>query len=108
MHADGAPEVLRQTVDADRALVMAQIEELMRWSLERRGGPAGVEPELLAHSVMALAEHGARLVLTDPVRYSPARLTEHVARMVGALERGVTKTAESPGAGAAPPRERHR
>lgn len=82
---DGTPEVVRCHVEQGRRHIREALEELVSWGLERRGGPAWAEPELLAHAILALGEHGARLVLTDPERFPPRRL----AVFLGSLLAGV-------------------
>ena len=85
--ADGTPEVVRQHVDAGRADVRARLEELLRWGLEARGGPKGVDTELAAQALEAFGEHLARLVITDPKAYTPKRVGDFVAGMLSVIER---------------------
>lgn len=84
---EGTPEVVRQHVEAGRADVRARLEELLRWGLEARGGPAGVDVELAAQALEAFGEHLARLVITDPERFPPRRIGDFVAGMLSAVER---------------------
>ena len=85
--ADGTPEVVREHVEAGRADVRRRLQDLLEWGLEARGGPAGVDTELAAQALEALGEHLARLVLTDPERYPPARVGDFVAGIVSVIER---------------------
>jgi AcrR family transcriptional regulator len=85
--AQGTPDVVRRQVELVRARVRAQVESLVHGGIEARGGPRGLDEELVAHTILALAEEGGRLVLTDPDRFGPERLTAFTTRLLGALER---------------------
>lgn len=88
MPTDGTPEMVRDHVARGRATVAAQLEDLVTWGIERRGGPAaGLDVELTAQAIMALAEGAARLVLTDAERYPPQRLSEFSASLVAGFGR---------------------
>jgi AcrR family transcriptional regulator len=83
----GTPDVVRQHVEAGRADVRSRLEGLLKWGIETRGGPKGVDTELAAQALEALGEHLARLVITDPERYPPSRVGDFVAGMVSVIER---------------------
>jgi AcrR family transcriptional regulator len=85
---EGAPPLLRQRVERGRAAALEQIERLVAWGLERRGGLDGLDAELFARLLQTVGEDAARLVLTDPGRYPPERLARFAATMLAALERG--------------------
>ena len=84
MPPEGAPELLRKSIEHGRAAVLARLAEAVRPAL-LRGKDAPPDAELTARLLSAIADEYARLVLTDPVRYSPDRLLVHarwwVARM---------------------------
>jgi AcrR family transcriptional regulator len=84
---DGTPDVVREHVERGRQAVLEQLEELVKWGLERRGGP-GLDPEIGAHVISAVAEQSARLVLTEPARFTPERLGTFIARLMAGLQRG--------------------
>jgi AcrR family transcriptional regulator len=81
--AEGTPDVVREHVEAGRASVRARLEELLALEIEARGGPKELDIELAAQSLVALGEHHARLVLTDPRRYTPVRIAEFVRSFAG-------------------------
>jgi AcrR family transcriptional regulator len=87
MPAEGTPAVVREQVDANRRRIAGQLEELLAWGIEARGGPEGLDIELGAQALIAVAEQLARLVLTDPQRYTPERAGEFVRTLLAALER---------------------
>ena len=70
---DGTPAPLRERIERNRALILGQLEELVTWGLERRGGP-DLDPELTARMILTLAQDAARLVLADPEAYTTARI----------------------------------
>lgn len=66
-----------------RALVLSSAEELGRWIVRSFDAPAELDPELIAHTLVTLAEMAARLVLEDPERYQPARFVRGLRAAVG-------------------------
>src|SRR4051812_13051402 len=60
---EGTPRSLRDRVQRTRSQLLEQIELLIEWGIQQRGGPKGVEVELLARSMLALSEEAGRLVL---------------------------------------------
>jgi AcrR family transcriptional regulator len=87
MPTEGTPEMVREHVSRGRRTVAAQLEGLVTWGVQRRGGPAGLDVELAAQAIMALAEGAARLVLTNPKRYPSQRLSEFAAGLVASFGR---------------------
>ena len=87
MPAEGTPAVVRDEVEANRKRIAARLEELLAWGVAARGAPAGLDLELAAQGLIAVAEHMARLVLTDPKRYTPERVGDFVRSLLGSLER---------------------
>ena len=85
--AEGTPEVVREHVERGRRDARRRLEDLIAWGIESRGGPHGLDVELAAQGLVAVAEHLARLVLSQPRRYTPERVGRFVAGMLGALER---------------------
>ena len=43
MPAEGTPAAVRDHVDAGRETIRKQLEELVVWGVERRGGPRGLD-----------------------------------------------------------------
>jgi AcrR family transcriptional regulator len=84
---EGTPDEVRDHVDQGRAEVLRQLEALVAWGIERRGGPGDLDVELAAQGLMAVGEHGARLVLTDPAHYSPERIGAEARKLLSALAR---------------------
>ena len=79
---DGTPAGLHARIERNRAAILAQLEGLVAWGLDRRGGPA-LDAELTARMILTLAQDAARLVLADPRAYT----TERIAGFTGAALR---------------------
>jgi AcrR family transcriptional regulator len=80
MPPEGAPGLLRDRINQGRDAVIAALAAYME-----RGGAAGREspdPELTARLLSAVADESARLLLTDPDRYTVERLTLHASWML--------------------------
>jgi AcrR family transcriptional regulator len=84
---EGTPELVRRQVQRNRERVLEQFRALVSWGLQRRGGPAGLDEELVARAIMALGEEAGRLVLTDPERFTAERLTGFAERLLLAIRR---------------------
>jgi AcrR family transcriptional regulator len=81
----GSPDALRERIASNRRALAARISELLAWGLERRGGPAGLDHDVLARLLIAAAEDAARLTLAHPRRYSPARMAQAARGMLALL-----------------------
>ena len=83
----GAPPQLREHLDSEHRMVLRHLRLLLEWGLHRRGGPAELDVDLFARSVLTLAEGAARLLLQDPERYPVERFEQFVRVLVGHLGR---------------------
>src|SRR4051794_24529525 len=70
----GAPEQLRESIAAGRRSVLARMTSSVRSAL---GGARGDDAELTARVLSAISDEYARLVLTEPDRFTPERLLRH-------------------------------
>jgi AcrR family transcriptional regulator len=70
---EGTPPIVRQHVQAGRARVLARIERLVAWAVERSDLPLDLDVELTARAIRDFCEQAGRMVLTDPRRYPPER-----------------------------------
>jgi AcrR family transcriptional regulator len=70
---EGTPPIVRQHVQAGRARVLARIERLVAWAVERSELPRDLDVELTAQAIRDFCEQAGRMVLTDPERYPPER-----------------------------------
>ena len=76
MAPEGAPESLRTSIAEGRRSVLAKLTRAVRPAI--RSADAG-DAELTASLLSAIADEYARLVLTDPDRYTPERLLRHAS-----------------------------
>jgi AcrR family transcriptional regulator len=83
MPPEGAPALLRDLLARGRAAVLAHLAEAARPGLGS-GGPSP-DPELTAHTLSAVADEAARLLLGDPERYPVERLLAHARWVLGRL-----------------------
>ena len=83
---DGTPERLRARIERNRTAILAQLEELVAWGLDARGGPA-LDPELTARMVLTLAQDAARLVLAHPRTYPTERVAGFATAAMRILDR---------------------
>lgn len=83
MPPQGAPEILREHIAQGRAAVLDRMIEAVRPALAARW--ESPDAELTARMLSAIADEYARLILEDPVRFSPERLLAHARWM---LEQG--------------------
>lgn len=81
---DETPEVVRARVEAGRAFALTQIHAAVGAMLDRPRA-SKLDSELTAEMVLAMAEHGAKLLIDDPARYPPERLVGYARSLLGAL-----------------------
>jgi AcrR family transcriptional regulator len=84
---EGAPPELRATLGRVRTGLVNLLEPVATHGLERRGGPQGLDAELFSRLLVSFGEEGAKLVLSDPDKYPPARLADFTATIMGAVRR---------------------
>jgi AcrR family transcriptional regulator len=82
---EGTPSIVREHVKVNRARVLAQIEALVQWALERSDGSGELDAQLTARSIRDWSEQAARMVLTDPDRYSRERYERFVKDFLALL-----------------------
>lgn len=78
------PAVVRDRIEADRERFRQRVEAWLSLALADRSGPR-LDPEVLAHALVACAEHFGRAALTDPGRFDASRLTGQVEVILGVL-----------------------
>lgn len=82
MPPEGAPRVLRERIEAGRAAVVEQLARAVEV-----GALRSPDPELTAHSLSAVSDAGARLLLTDPDSFPVERIMDHADWVLGLLLR---------------------
>jgi AcrR family transcriptional regulator len=81
MPSEGAPAMLHDHITAGRAAVVAQLAAAMGPGFGAGNEPP--DPELAARMLSAFADEAARLLLTDPERYSVERILAQAAWGLG-------------------------
>jgi hypothetical protein len=85
--ADMPPE-FHDAREHARAVVLRRAEELAEPLLRAVHAPAGLAPDIVAQTVVALFEMAARLVLTDPDAFAPERFITALRAAVGLVTHG--------------------
>lgn len=81
---EGAPVELRERIRRAKQSVLALLQPLIAWGIERRGGP-DIDPELFARLIVTAAEDAARLLLAEPEAYTPDRFADFVGTLMAAM-----------------------
>ncbi|NGO76313.1 TetR/AcrR family transcriptional regulator [Streptomyces sp. YC504] len=82
------PAAVRDRIEADRERFRLRVEAWISRTLATHSDPKSaprLDARVLAHALVACAEHFGVLALTDPGRFEPAHLIEQVQVMIGAL-----------------------
>lgn len=74
---DAAPIEYRDHLRAARSAVLARAVDLARAGIALEPALTGLDPELLAHTMMSFAEMLGRLAVADPDRYTSDRLATY-------------------------------
>ena len=82
MPPEGAPAALYTKIARGRAAVLGRLASAVRPVTDRREESG--DAELTARVLSAVSDEYARLVLTDPERFSPERLLRHARWWIGA------------------------
>lgn len=85
--ADMPPE-FHDAREHARAIVLRRTEELAGPLLRAVHAPAGLAPDIVAQTVVALFEMAARLVLTDPDTFAPERFITAIRAATGLVTGG--------------------
>jgi AcrR family transcriptional regulator len=83
---EGVPAVFHERTNRTRRNVLRQLERLVAWGIERRGGPS-LDSELFARLLMEMAEDSARLILTQPEKFSIERIVDFARTLMSAVNR---------------------
>jgi AcrR family transcriptional regulator len=81
---EGTPDAVRERIDGDRELVRARIQALLDIGVALRG-LVGVDTEIAAHALIAVAEYFGRMIVAAPEEFDGERLARAIESMVAAL-----------------------
>ena len=79
------PAIFAERTGRTRSNVLRQLEKLVAWGIERRGGPRDLDSELFARLLMEMAEDSARLILTQPNKFTIDRIVTFATTLMGAV-----------------------
>ncbi|MEU6143512.1 TetR/AcrR family transcriptional regulator [Streptomyces sp. NPDC047081] len=79
------PNVVRDRIEADRDRFRRRVEAWISHTLPNRTEGPALDPQIVAHALVACAEHFGRLALTDPGRVDAPRLITQVQVILDAL-----------------------
>ncbi len=82
---EGTPALVREHVEVNRARVLARIEALVRWAVERSEHSRDLDVGLTARAIRDWSEQAARMVLTDPEQYPRERYERFVTQFLTLL-----------------------
>ena len=81
------PAIFAERTTRTRRNVLRQLEKLVAWGIKRRGGPKDLDSELFARLLMEMAEDSARLILTQPEKFTIERIVSFAKTLMGAVQR---------------------
>lgn len=82
--SEGTPPAVRDAVDANRAILVSQVEPIVAWGLNRLGA-GHLDAELATSALVASGESAIRLTLTQPDRFPPRRFADFAADVAAAI-----------------------
>ena len=82
---DSAPRAYRDSLRRTRSAILAQAEDLARTGTALMPQLAGVDPHLLAHTLLSFAEMLGRLAVRHPEAYPRKRLEAFAATLMASL-----------------------
>lgn len=82
---DTAPGEYREHLRAARGAVLARAEVLARAGIELEPALAGLDPVLLAHTMLSFAEMLGRLAVSDPDSYTSERLATYATALAASV-----------------------
>ncbi|MFC7450849.1 TetR/AcrR family transcriptional regulator [Rhodococcus daqingensis] len=85
---DHAPAEYQEHLRASRAAVLARAEDLARAGIALEPGLAGLDPVLLAHTMLSFAEMLGRLAVGDPDTFTGERLVTYAGALAASITSG--------------------
>jgi hypothetical protein len=85
MPADETPAVVREHVARGRAFALTQARALVGALVAGRPELKELDQDLAAHSLLAMGEHCARLLIEQPEDYPPERLVSYARGVLRAF-----------------------
>ncbi|MGH3862384.1 TetR/AcrR family transcriptional regulator [Actinokineospora sp.] len=89
---ESAPREYREDLRISRAGILAEAETLARAGISLEPRLAGLDPALLAQTMLSFAEMLGRLAVTDPEIYTSDRLSQFANAFIATIARPVPQT----------------
>lgn len=80
--AAATPEAVRRRIGRDREAVRARMQTLAEAVAAAGALPAGVDPGVLSHTLVAIGEHFGRLLIEDPAAVDPAAVATTLSALL--------------------------
>ncbi|MBJ8346928.1 TetR/AcrR family transcriptional regulator [Antrihabitans sp. YC2-6] len=80
-----APQQVRDNFEAGRQFALAQLRALLEWGRDQRPGLADIDLDLMAISLLAVGEQGARMVLNQPEEFTAQRFANFTRSLLDQL-----------------------
>ncbi len=93
MPPSGSSTDLHDRIAGARRQIADRVQELIDWGITARGGPAGLDHELMARLLVAIGEDAARLMLAHPRRFALERLTGSALDLLALVPAGTPSRA---------------
>ncbi len=88
----GTPAMVREQVEINRQRILERLEKLVWTGVEHWELPAELDVELAARNLRDMIEEAGRMVLTDPVRFSPERYERHLTSLLALIRNGAAES----------------
>ena len=72
---DGTPEIVREHVEANRAMVLARIQDIVQAAVAAGELTPKLDVEVTARALMGFAWDAGAMIVTDPEGHGPGRYT---------------------------------
>ncbi|MFJ4654617.1 TetR/AcrR family transcriptional regulator [Nocardia sp. NPDC088792] len=80
-----APAQIRERFETGRRFALSRLTDLLEWGRDRRRGLADLDLELTAISLLAMGEQAARLVISQPDRFTPERYRQFAQTLLSTM-----------------------
>ena len=80
--AAATPEAVRRRIQRNREAVRSHIQTLVGVVVGAGKLPAGVDPHVLSHALLAIGDHFGRLLTEDPTALDPDAVADTLSAML--------------------------
>jgi AcrR family transcriptional regulator len=80
--AAATPEAVRRRIHRDRETIRARLQSLIEAAARAGQLPAGVDPGVLSHTLVAIGQHFGQLLMEDPTAIDPTAVAATLSALV--------------------------